>query len=227
MKKAFVSWSGGKDCCQAAYQACLQGYRIEYLVNMVTQDGLRSSSHGISAACIKLQAEAMQIPILQNSAIRETYESVFTGALTSLKAKGIETGVFGDIDFNAHREWIDRICGQAGITPLLPLWLKDQQQIAMDFIEAGFTSIIVAVRADLLGPGWLGRHFNAGFLHDLAAYNPAITPCGEAGEFHSLVIDGPLFKKRLEITGSNVEQRDNHWFLNIQKCELAEKQPEK
>jgi diphthine-ammonia ligase len=223
MKKAFVSWSGGKDCCLAAYQAGLQGFSVNYLVNMVTQDGLRSSSHGISAACIKLQAEALQIPILQNPATRESYESVFTATIARLKAEGVETGIFGDIDFNAHREWIDRVCGQAGITPVLPLWLKNQEQIALDFIKAGFTSIIVAVRSDLLGPEWLGRVFNAGFLKDLAAFNRDITPCGEAGEFHSLVIDGPLFKKRLAIPESNVERRDNHWFFNILKCELVEK----
>jgi diphthine-ammonia ligase len=223
MKKAFVSWSGGKDCCMAAYMAGLQGFSLQYLVNMVTQDGLRSSSHGISAACIKLQAEAMQIPILQNPATRESYESVLTGAMARLKAEGVETGIFGDIDFNAHREWIDRVCGQAGITPLLPLWLKNQEQLALGFIEAGFTSIIVAVRADLLGPEWLGRVFDAMFLKDLAAFNRDITPCGEAGEFHSLVINGPLFKKRLEITKSAVERRDNHWFFNILKCGLADK----
>jgi diphthine-ammonia ligase len=224
MKKAFVSWSGGKDCCLAAYLAGLQGFQIKYLVNMVTQDGLRSSSHGISARWIKLQSDALQIPILQNPANHETYESVLTGVMARLKAEGIETGIFGDIDFNAHREWIDRVCGQAGITPLLPLWLKNQQQLALDFIEAGFTSIIVAVRADLLGPEWLGRVFDARFLKDLATQNPEITPCGEAGEFHSLVIDGPLFKKRLEITESAVERRDNHWFFDIRKCELAPKE---
>ncbi len=225
MKKAFVSWSGGKDCCQAAYQAGLMGFSIEYLVNMITQDGLRSSSHGISAACIKLQAQAMQIPILQNPAARETYESVLIGVMARIKAKGVDTGIFGDIDFNAHREWIDRVCGLAGITPVLPLWLENQERIALDFIGAGFSSIIVAVRADLLGPEWLGRYYDAGFLKDLTAHNRDISLVGEAGEFHTLVIDGPLFKKRLSITESNVERRENHWFYNILKCELAEKQP--
>lgn len=223
MKKAFVSWSGGKDCCQAAYKARQDGYEIQYLLNMVTQDSQRSCSHGLAAGWITLQSAAMDIPLLQKPTTGDNYESVFTGTLVQLKEKGVDTGVFGDIDFNAHREWIERVCGKAGITPILPLWLQNQEHLARDFIEAGFKSVIVAVRADLLGQEWLGRIFDRSFLEDLAAWNKEITPCGEAGEFHSLVIDGPLFKKRIKICDTETVRRDNHWFLDIKRCELAEK----
>jgi len=220
MNKAFVSWSGGKDCCQAAYLAQKQGFEIKYLLNMLTQDGQRSCSHGLSSNWIRLQSEAMGIPVLQKLTTHETYESIFTATLLKLKEEGINTGIFGDIDFNPHREWIERVCAPSGITPVLPLWLGKQDEIARNFIKAGFESVVVAVRSDLLGEEWLGRTFNLDFLKDIAACNKDISPCGEAGEFHTLTLDGPLFLKRMKITQAAKVRRDNHWFLDIQKIEL-------
>jgi diphthine-ammonia ligase len=224
MKKAFVSWSGGKDCCQAAYRAIQQGFNIRYLLNTVSQDGQRSCSHGISSQWLRLQSEALGIPVVQILTAGDNYEAVFTNALLKFKSEGIETGIFGDIDFNAHREWIERVCGKAGITPVLPLWLMQQDKIARDFIDDGFEAVVVATRADLLGKEWLGRKYDAGFLQDLTACSKNITPCGEAGEFHTLVVDGPLFKKRLAILETAQVPRDNHWFLDIRQCELREKE---
>jgi diphthine-ammonia ligase len=223
MQNVFVSWSGGKDCCQAAYKAQQDGNKIRYLLNMVTQDGQRSCSHGIAARWIKLQSEAMEIPALQRPTTGENYEAVFIDALAKIKQEGVETGIFGDIDFIPHLEWIQKVCAQAGVTPVLPLWQKDQFQLARDFIALGFVAVIVAVRADLLGPEWLGRKFDHTFLGDSTGVDRGITPCGEAGEFHSLVIDGPLFKKRIEITEAAKIQRENYWFLDIRECALVRK----
>jgi diphthine-ammonia ligase len=224
MEKVFVSWSGGKDCCQAGYQAIRQGFKIEYLLNMVTRDGQRSCSHGISAGWIQLQSEAMDITILQKSTSGDNYEAVFIDTLLQLKKEGVSTGIFGDIDFGPHREWIEKICGKAGVTPVLPLWQRDHLKIAREFFDLGFEAVTVATQADLLGKEWLGRKFNIDFLKDLAAYDKNISPCGEAGEFHTLVTDGPLFKKRLNILATDKVQRDKNWFLDIRKCELAEKE---
>jgi diphthine-ammonia ligase len=223
MEKAFVSWSGGKDCCQAAYQAMLQGIEVKYLLNTVTQDSRRSCSHGLAASWIKSQSEALGIPLFQQPTADSTYESNFIDATLNLKKEGITAGVFGDIDFNPHREWIERVCQKAGIRPVLPLWQKDQSQIAGDFISSGFVAVVVATQADLLGEEWLGRKFDTAFLKELAALNKNISPCGEAGEFHTLVIDGPLFKKRLKLQETEKVKRDNHWFLDIKKCELVSK----
>jgi diphthine-ammonia ligase len=223
MKKAFVSWSGGKDCCQAAYKALQQGFQLQYLVNTTTQDGKRSCSHGMSARWIKLQSEALEIPLLQVPTTNDTYEAVFSNTLRKLKSEGINYGVFGDIDFNAHREWIERVCASAGIMPLLPLWQGKQEKIVADFVDTGFVTVIVAVKTDLMEPEWLGRQIDAAFVNDLKVYDENITPCGEDGEYHTLVLDGPLFKKRLEITESKNVERDNHWFLDIRKCQLVDK----
>jgi uncharacterized protein (TIGR00290 family) len=92
-----------------------------------------------------------------------------------------------------------------------------------DFVDLGFIAVLVATQADLLGKEWLGRTIDEGFLKDLAAYNKNITPCGEAGEFHSLVINGPIFKKRLQIKETDSVKKDNHWYLDIKECDLMDK----
>jgi diphthine-ammonia ligase len=223
MEKVFVSWSGGKDCCLSLYRAIKSGMDVRYLANMVTQDGKRSCSHGINAAVIKKQAEALGITIAQRPTTGDNYEAVFTDTLKGFKKEGITGGVFGDIDFNAHREWIERVCGNAGMTPHLPLWLEDQGKLMEEFIDAGFKSIVVAVKSDLLGQEALGRIIDRKFLAYIAGLKKNITPCGEAGEFHSLVIDGPVFKKQLVIKESEKVTRGEHHFLEILKTEFKAK----
>ena len=222
MEQAFVSWSGGKDCCLACYRAIATGVGIRYLVNMVTEDGQQSRSHGLAARWLQLQAQAMGIPLIQRQAARTNYESSFKSVLFALKEEGISVGVFGDIDFNAHREWIDRVCSEVNIVPHFPLWEEDQNKLVREFIDLGFEAVVVATKANLLGEEWLGRAVDSDFLVDLAKLE-SITPCGEAGEYHSLVIDGPLFQKRLEVIEASKVIRDAHWFLDIGRCELKSK----
>lgn len=220
MEKVFVSWSGGKDCCLALNRAVKNGMDIRYLANMVTADGKRSCSHGINSLVIKKQAQALEIPIVQKPTTDKNYEEVFIGTLKDFKKEGVTGGVFGDIDFSPHREWIERVCRNAGITPYLPLWQESQQTLMEEFIDTGFVSVIVAVKADLLRKKVLGRVIDHEFLDYIAGSKKRITPCGEAGEFHSLVVDGPVFKKRLLITESKKVTRGEHHFLEILKVEL-------
>jgi uncharacterized protein (TIGR00290 family) len=221
--KGFVSWSGGKDCCLAAYQARKLGIEIVYLLNMVTADRQRSCSHGLNAQWLLRQAEAMGIPLLQFPTSDGNYQRIFTGALKELNYDGVTAGIFGDIDFEPHREWIENTCKPSGITPVLPLWGGNQKQIVRDFLELGFKAKVIATRADLMGEEWLGRTIDNQFLQDLTHLNTSITLCGEAGEFHTLVIDGPIFKKRLEIIDAVPQKRGEHWFWDINKIELKEK----
>jgi diphthine-ammonia ligase len=223
MEKVFASWSGGKDCCLSLHRAVNSGKDVCYLVNMVTADGKRSCSHGMSAAVVKKQAEALGISIVQKPTTNDNYGDVFTATLKELRGKGVTGGVFGDIDFNPHREWIEKMSRPAGVTPYLPLWLEDQAKLMEEFISAGYKAVVVAVKADLLGKESLGRIIDKEFLKYIEGLNKGITPCGEAGEFHSLVIDGPLFKKRLVIKESEKVTRGDHHFLEILKTELKDK----
>ncbi|MDD4860164.1 MAG: diphthine--ammonia ligase [Dehalococcoidales bacterium] len=222
-KAAFVSWSGGKDSCLAAYRAQKSELEIRCLLNMATEDGRHSRSHGLTDTVLQQQAQAMGVRLVQRPAAWDGYEAEFIKMLQTFRQEGITEGIFGDIDFNAHREWIERICEKSGISFHLPLWLNDQTQIMRELIALGFEAIVVATNADVLGKEWLGRKIDNQFLHDLSGMGKSITPCGEAGEYHTLVVNGPLFKKRLEVTQSEKILRDKHWFLEIRTAELRDK----
>jgi len=153
------------------------------------------------------------------------YETEFKGMLLALKQEGVRGGVFGDIDLDEHRQWIERVCHEVDITPYLPLWGQSQEKILRDFIGLGFEAVVVATKADLFGEEWLGRKVDLDFLKllDELRETKDITPCGEAGEYHTFVTDGPLFKERIEILETNKVLREGHWFLEILKCELRSK----
>ncbi len=225
MTQVFASWSGGKDCCFAVYRAMTNGLKLRYLVNMVTEDGERSRSHGLAAWVIQMQAQSISIPLLQPHTTRDNYETVFKDTLHTFKQEGIDGGVFGDIDFNEHRQWIERICRETDMVPYLPLWEISQGKIMREFIGLGFEAIVVAAKADLFGEAILGRKVDLNFLQyldELGKTKPS-TPCGEAGEYHTLVIDGPIFQKRVEILETEKLQRDGHWFLEIVRADLKTK----
>ena len=225
MQQVFSSWSGGKDSCLACYRATENGLKVRYLANTVTEDGERSRSHGLSAKVLQLQSQAIGVPLVQQPTTGENYEAEFKNMLRAFRQKGVDGGVFGDIDFNEHRQWIERVCHEVDVTPHLPLWGESQDKIMKDFINLGFEAIVVATRADLLGEEWLGRRVDMSFLKllDEEKETKDITLCGEAGEYHTLVIDGPLFKQRIEILEANKVLRDGHWFLEISKSGLRAK----
>jgi diphthine-ammonia ligase len=223
MSRIFVSWSGGKDGCLALYRAKSGGMEVGYLANMVSEDGQRSRSHGIRAAVIKKQTEALGIPIMQQLTTDENYETSFVAMLKEFKREGITGGVFGDIDFTPHREWVENVCRQAGLTAYLPLWNESQKKLIEEFIDAGFKAVVVAVKAELLEKEVLGRILDREFLTFLTRVNKGITPCGEDGEYHTLVVDGPIFNKRLEIVRSEKITRGEHHFLEIMETRLKAK----
>ena len=220
-----VPWSGGKDCCLSCYQATVSGMKVRYLLNMIKEDGKQSWSHGLSSKCLEIQSQALGIPMIQHQTSSADYKAEFIKALQAMKREGVEGGVFGDIDFNEHREWIDGVCGEAGVAAHLPLWERSQDEIMREFVDLGFEAVVVAAKADLFGEEWLGRKIDMDFIRDLDDLRKTkeITPCGEAGEYHTFVIDGPLFKQRIEILEANKVLREDRWFLEIKKCDLRSK----
>jgi diphthine-ammonia ligase len=223
VEKVFVSWSGGKDGCLALYRAINSGLDVRYLVNMISEDGQRSCSHGVRSGVIARQAEALGIPIAQRRTTTPTYETVFIELLKELKQQGITTGVFGDIEYDSHREWNENVCAGAGMTAILPLWQEDQTTLLQEFLDAGFTSIVITVKADLLDKDVLGRVVDRDFLAYIAGLNRGITPCGEDGEFHTLVVDGPVFRRRLELLKTDKVPYGEHYYLEILETGLVEK----
>lgn len=225
MSLVFCSWSGGKDCCLALYRAIKKGMTLRYLANTVSEDGHRSRSHGISSAVIRAQSQALGIPVIQRPTTNENYESVFIDMLREFKREGIEGGVFGDIDFDPHREWDEKVCLAADLEPHLPLWNEDQTALVQEFIDAGFESIIITVKAEFFGEDMLGRKVDRYLLSHLGdfAITGDVTPAGEAGEYHTLVVDGPIFQKRLEILESDTIEREGYWYLQVHQTGLKDK----
>ena len=208
--RVFASWSGGKECALATYKAILQGHEVLYLVNFVSEDGTRSRSHGISSLALGLQAKAIGIPLIQVKTSWENYEENFKRAVTELKGKGIEGGVFGDIDLEEHREWVERVCTELEIKPILPLWGTEPKELLAEFWNLGFKATVVATRLD---EGLLGKSLDRAFLTKIRKFG--CHPCGESGEYHTFVTGGPIFKQPLKITQSKKVQRKNVWFLDI------------
>jgi uncharacterized protein (TIGR00290 family) len=214
--KAACLWSGGKDSCFACHKAISEGHKIISLMNFTQPDGAFSLSHGLPAKIIKDQAGLAGIPILQKGMPWGGYEKEFKALIKDWKKeKGMEGLVFGDIYLQEHKDWIDRVCREAEIETIFPLWKLDTKKIIFDFIDSGFESIVVCVKHDILSNEWLGRKIDRNFIEELLKFNPRIDPCGEAGEFHSLVISGPLFNGRLSITSSQIEDHEGRGFLNI------------
>ncbi|MBC8521653.1 MAG: diphthine--ammonia ligase [Methanomicrobia archaeon] len=219
-KKVFSSWSGGKESCLACYKALSEGFDVSYLLNFVSEDGTRSRAHGISSDLIALQADAIGIPIIQVKSSWESYEAKFKEAVEELKKKGVEGGVFGDMDLQEHKEWVDRVCSEVEVASIEPLWGNDPREILKEFVNTGFKAIVIKVKADLFGKEWVGRELNEQFINDLPE---EIHPCGEHGEYHTFVVDGPLFQRRVEIIKSDKKLKDGNWLLGISEYGLSEK----
>jgi diphthine-ammonia ligase len=217
--KVFSSWSGGKECALATYKAISQGHEVLYLLNFISEDGERSRSHGTKASVLALQAEATGIPLIQVKTSWENYEENFKKVVRELKDKGIEGGVFGDMDLEEHREWVERVCREIGIKAFLPLWgikaflplwgIKAEELIE-EFLESKFKATIVATR---LKENLLGKALDKALVSQISKLGSH--PCGENGEYHTFVTDGPIFRKALKVTRGESKKIDNIWFWEI------------
>ena len=221
MKEIVASWSGGKDSCLATYKALQSGYKVSYLANTISREYRRVRFHGIKDTLVQAQSQAIGTPLLQKETTADGYEQEFKDVISNVIPEGIEGVVFGDI-YPHMREWADKICSDLGIQAIEPLCGRNSEEILLDFIESGFEAIIVATQANFLSEGWLGRKLDGEFLEDIRRYKH-IDVCGENGEYHSLVIDGPIFKQRIDIKESRKILRGGYWFLDIRDYQLLKK----
>jgi len=215
MKKVFVSWSGGKDSALAFYNAMKDGKtEVAYLLNMLSESGTHSRSHHLSVSVLKAQAEAMTIPIMQRQATWGGYEEEFKKALAFFKKEGIQAGVFGDIDVEEHRDWVERVSSESGLNATLPLWQRSRESLMDEFIAVGFKAVIVAVKLECMGAEWLGRQLDRQFVEDMKRL-PQVDLCGENGEYHTFVYDGPVFKAPVTFSTGEKMHAQTRSFLDI------------
>jgi uncharacterized protein (TIGR00290 family) len=188
--KAFCSFSGGKDSCLALWKARAEGLDVCTVLVMMNESGDRSRSHGIPRALLKKQGDALGARVVFGEAGWADYERQFVGILRGLREEGHEIGVFGDIDLAAHREWEERVCAAAGLRAHLPLWQRDRSELAREVRALGFRAVVVCVDSRFLDDSFAGREYDEAFLASLPA---GVDACGENGEFHTFVFDGPGF----------------------------------
>jgi uncharacterized protein (TIGR00290 family) len=189
--RSFFSWSGGKDSMLALHRALAAGYRVEALLAMFDETGERSRSHALPPQLMQAQADALGLPLVMRQAGWADYEAVFSEQLRAFAAQGITHGLFGDIDLQPHRDWEEKVCGAAGITAVLPLWQEPRRTLVDELLGLGYRSRVVCVDARFLDASFCGREFDAAFIADLPQ---TVDACGENGEFHSFVFDGPRFR---------------------------------
>lgn len=213
--KCFVSWSGGKDSALACYRMMKDPeFEVVFLLNMLAENGEYSRSHGLSVALLQAQAHAMEIPMLQRKASWEDYEKEFKQAIAIMKKQGVEAGIFGDIDLQPHRDWVERVCREAGVKAFLPLWDARRESLLREFIDAGFKSQIVVTDEAVMGEEWLGCEIDRGFMRKIKAF-PHIDPCGEKGEYHTFVYDGPIFNAPVSFYAEEHLMIEKHWVLKL------------
>ncbi|UCH12872.1 MAG: diphthine--ammonia ligase [Candidatus Omnitrophota bacterium] len=218
--KAVASWSGGKDCAFACYEAINMGYDIKYLVNNISEEYGRVSFHGVKGELIKAQSKAIGIPLKQIKVFADNYEEKFIETMKHFRNSNIKNIVFGDIDLQEHKDWIKKVCKKLDMYPVIPLWGKTQQRILQNFISLGFKAVIVGVNPKRIKEDWAGRILDNSFL-DTIESRVDITPSGEQGEYHTFVFDGPLFKKRIKILEGYPLTKDGYRFFEIFKYKLS------
>ena len=209
----FASWSGGKDSCLALYRVIQAGGKPDRLFTMLVENGDRSHSHGLDKAVLSAQAAALGVPITFRAASWEGYEAAFLNGLYEMRNTGTVAGVFGDIDLAEHLEWVKRVCASAGMAPWEPLWGTKRRRLLAEFVAAGFSATVIAIKGDVLHSGFLGRKLDMALVEEFEALG--IDASGELGEYHTVVTDGPIFSAPIDLEHRKAVFRDGYWFLDV------------
>lgn len=195
-KIALVSWSGGKDSAFALYSYQAKNTRPIVLHTTLNQQFNRIAMHGVKEQLLDLQAEAVGLPLrkiyIPDHCTNEDYERVMKVFFESFRAGEIEEVVYGDLFLEDIRKYRESALQKVGLLSVFPLWQEPTVNIALEFIRKGFKAILTCVDTKVLDASFCGREYTLDLLSDLPAQ---VDPCGENGEFHTFVYDGPNFKQ--------------------------------
>jgi uncharacterized protein (TIGR00290 family) len=220
--RAAISWSGGKDSCSALART-IDTYDVVAAVTMFDEARERSRSHGLRPALLAAQARRLGLRQVIAGCTWDTYDDAFSAALEELRALDVTHVIFGDIMFDDHRLWAERVCHGAGMTAVEPLWGEPTDALLSEFLSSGSEATIVTVRAELLDETWLGRTLSVELGDELV--RRGVDPCGERGEYHTLVTRTPLFDSPLRVHPVGRVLRSGCWALDLDIEDTPEERP--
>lgn len=198
MKKKFIaSYSGGKDSILAIHRAVKQGFEPIALIITFNTDKKRSWFHAIPESILNQVAKSINIPVWLIETNSEKYKESFEKALARGKAQGAEICIFGDIDVEAHRVWCSQRCENTGLEPMFPLWGENRKQLVEEFIDCGYTANFTVIDTKRLTQELLGEKLDRNAIEVIEKCGA--DPCGENGEYHTFVSDGPLFTNKITL----------------------------
>ena len=217
-EKVILSWSGGKDSAMALYELQkTNSYDISALLTTVTKDYDRISMHGVRRLLLERQAEALGVPLLKvyitKDASNDEYEKEMREKLVDRRSNGNLSVAFGDIFLEDLKKYREENLSRIGMKGIFPIWKRDTTELANTFTNLGFKAVVTCVDSKVLDKEFVGRVYDKQFLADLP---PGADPCGENGEFHSFVYDGPIFRDKIAFTTGEVVLRDKRFYF----CDL-------
>jgi diphthine-ammonia ligase len=183
------------------------------MLTMLNEDGTRSRSHGLRPELLEAQAMRLGLRTTTARCTWQSYTDEFSSALETIAASGVTHVIFGDIMFDTHREWTETVCRARGLTAVQPIWGESTARLALEFVDMGGEARLVTVRPPLLDESWLGRGFTRELLLDLERIG--VDPCGENGEFHTVVTASPLFSSPLPLVEGERVLRNGCWAIDV------------
>ena len=210
-------WSGGKDSAMALHALQLaKGHRVTALLTTVTEEYDRISMHGVRRVLLERQAESIGLPLhavlIPPQCINDIYEARMKEALSEHLARGVQRVAFGDIFLEDLRLYRERNLAQLGMEAVFPIWKRDTRELALEFLRLRFQAIAVCVDPRVLDSSFAGRVLDESFFTDLPT---GADPCGENGEFHTFVFDGPIFRTPVRFATGEKVLREGFWFCDL------------
>jgi len=218
MLKAILSWSSGKDSAMALYRVLKsREFEIVCLLTTITDQFHRISMHGVREELLDAQAQSLGYPtekvMIPYPCPNQIYEEKMANALSAWKSKGVEHVIFGDLFLEDIRKYREEKLSQMNMSPVFPLWMENTTALAREILKLGFRSVVTCVDPGKLDPAFAGRDFDESFLKSIP---PRIDPCGENGEFHTFVYDGPIFKQPIPVKVGEHVTRNGFVFADLE-----------
>jgi uncharacterized protein (TIGR00290 family) len=218
-EKVIFSWSGGKDSVSALYEITKTAeYEIMALLTTLNRDYDRTSMHGVRRILLEQQAQslgfALEKVLISENCSNEEYECKMQEVLEKYQATGVCSVVFGDIFLEDLRRYRQENLSKVGMKAIFPIWKFDTTELANTFIDSGFKAIVTCIDSSVLDKRFVGRTFDEQFLSELPS---GVDPCGENGEFHSFVYDGPIFQNSIPHAIGEVVLREKRFYY----CDLV------